>query len=116
MAKQLAFGGEGYRTRHLKKGMLRKINKYTVTDIKKIRKDLELTRKRGYAVDIQEQKEGVVRISAPIFDNTGNLLAVVTIAGPAFRIKNSLIKKYGEYVKETANLISRELGYNNKHI
>ncbi len=96
--------------RFIRKGLVRVTN-HTITKIKKLREELKKIKKLGYGFDDQEVREGVRRFASPIFDHQGNLAGVVGIAGPAFRMLLKKKRVFGKMVKETAEKISRRLGY-----
>ncbi len=83
----------------------------TITNYDDLVKELEKIRKVGYAIDEQEDEEGIRCIGAAILNNEGKVEGAISISGPAMRITKDLIGKYGHLVKNTALQISRELGY-----
>jgi IclR family acetate operon transcriptional repressor len=53
----------------------------TITDIDQLMKELEITRERGYAVDDEEDADGIMCIAAPALDTTGRPFAAVGVTG-----------------------------------
>lgn len=92
------------------KGMPRQTPK-TITTPEQLYKDLALTRARGYALDDEENEEGLRCIAVPIRDYTGKAIASISISGPTTRIKDDLIPELARQVRETANKISYQMGY-----
>ena len=82
----------------------------TTTDLKAFRKELDLTRKRGYAVSVSERVEGVSCIAAPIFDASEKIIGAVTISGPGTRFSQKIISEYGELLIRTTDRISQAMG------
>ena len=81
----------------------------TIDNISDLQKDLEKTYHRGYAIDDSENEEGIFCIGAPIFDNTNQVVAAISISGLA---NPHMDVDYESIVlKKTALQISRELGY-----
>ena len=68
-------------------------------------------RTAGYSISINERKEGVVAIAAPIFNFSGHLEAVLTVVAPETRMDEEKQKIVIEQVKATAQNISKGLGY-----
>jgi DNA-binding IclR family transcriptional regulator len=74
-------------------------------------RDLEKTRRRGYAVDDEEAEEGVRCIGAAVLDNTGHPVAAVSISGPTFRMTVQNVRHIAGLLVECAQAISADLGY-----
>lgn len=84
----------------------------TITDLRKLKEHLELVRKNGYALDKEENEIGIRCISAPIYDQRGEVIAAISISAPVSRMKTHLLKKkLKDQVIETALNISRKIGY-----
>lgn len=57
----------------------------TVTDIKALKAELALTRKRGYSTDNEEFLEGMVAVAVPILDDQGRLVSTLSAHAPLQR-------------------------------
>lgn len=82
----------------------------TITDPDAFRNALKTIRQQGYAISIEELREGVASIAAPIRDYTGKVVYALSVIGPVHRMNPynpSIIAK----VKRAANEISEKLGY-----
>jgi len=66
---------------------------------------------KGYAVSIEEREHGLASISAPIRDYKGEVIAALTISGPAFRFNKDNLDEYICETIGTARNISCQLGY-----
>ena len=75
-----------------------------------LRVDLARVRSAGYAVDDEEHAIGLRCISAPIWDENGEVIAGVSASGPMARILDERMAPLGELVLRTARAISAELG------
>ncbi|MBZ4654803.1 MAG: transcriptional regulator, IclR family [Peptococcaceae bacterium] len=74
-------------------------------------KEMELTRKRGYALDNRESEDECRCVGAPIYDHKGKVIAAVSISGPHSRFTLELIEK--EVAEKLINItgqISNSLG------
>ena len=83
---------------------------HTTTDPKKFNQELELTRKRGYAVSQGERVEGVSCVAAPIFDGAEKVIGAITISGPSTRFSEQKIKEYAELLIKTTGQVSQAMG------
>lgn len=85
----------------------------TLTDPKAVVDHLKKVARQGYAIDDEEYEEGVRCIAAPVRDYTGNVVAAISISGPAMRMPDKKISEdLAQTVKEAGEEISRRLGYN----
>ncbi len=84
----------------------------TITDPDRLKRYLASVRKNGYAIDDEENEEGIRCVAAPIRDERGNVKAAMSISGPTTRITLARIDKdLKKRVCTTANQISAKLGY-----
>jgi len=87
------------------------VTKKSITDKKKLLKQLETICSSRYAWDDEEARIGVRRFASPIFDHAQELAGIITIAGPAYRLKLNKKETFASWLKKTALKISQELGY-----
>jgi DNA-binding IclR family transcriptional regulator len=83
----------------------------TITDPAKLIKALAVVRQRGCAIEDEESEIGMRGISAPIRNDAGEVVAAVGLAGPVTRLSKKAITSFIPHVIETADLVSRRLGY-----
>src|SRR5690606_8961709 len=79
----------------------------SITDPAMLERELALVRARGYARDNEELELGVRCIAAGIRDDTGQLVAGLSISAPADFVQDGWI----ELLCRTANQISSALAY-----
>lgn len=83
----------------------------TITDPKKLKKELWQVAISGYALDQGEFEEGMHCVAAPVKNHLGHVVAAISISFPANRIdrfdKNEIIKD----VMEKALSLSAQLGF-----
>ena len=83
----------------------------TIQDIDRLEHELAQVVADGFAVDIEEMREGVGRVAAPVLDDDQRIIAVLAIACPAFRLKEQeQTFKYGHLVKSVADEMSQKGG------
>src|SRR5262249_42048667 len=95
----------------LRSQALKTMTPWTITSPRRLRRDLRTIRERGYSLDEQEHELGVRCIAAPIRNHTGDVVAAISIAGPADRMPTPLVDSpmAGNLVA-AARAISLELG------
>lgn len=82
----------------------------TITSPSLLRAGLEQARAAGYAVDDEEHAVGLRCIAAPVFDETGDVIAAVSASGPTARISEERMLQLGALVLEAARAISTDMG------
>lgn len=83
-------------------------NKNSITDLAKLERELTQVRARGVARDNEELELGVRCMAAGIRDDSGRLIAGLSISAPADRLQEEWI----DDLIATVNHISAVLGYN----
>ena len=73
--------------------------------------ELEKVRKLGYAMDNEEELNGVICIGAPIFNYTGYPCGAIWISGPKDRLSKEVVRVSADCIRKVAQTISLELGY-----
>ncbi|MEG1585569.1 MAG: IclR family transcriptional regulator [Bacteroidales bacterium] len=86
-------------------------NKNTIADRASFEKELEIVKKRGYALDLEEELIGVICIGAPILNYAGMPCGCLWTSGPKDRLKARTIERFGKRFVEVTQEISRELGF-----
>jgi DNA-binding IclR family transcriptional regulator len=79
----------------------------SLTSLDQLEHELAMVRSHGYARDNEELEVGVRCIAAGIHDDSGKLVAGLSISAPAERMQDEWIAK----LKDTAARISTSLGY-----
>ena len=87
------------------------MTKNTITDPHCLLEELEKTRQLGYAVDNEENEIGGRCTAGPIFDQTGRVVAAVSISLPTARLPVTDFPLYGSRIQKIARAISASLGY-----
>lgn len=72
--------------------------------------ELEVTKRRGYAEDREENEENIFCYGAAITGPTGEPVACVSISIPTFRLSSSPLETYVQPLKDACNAISAQIG------
>lgn len=83
---------------------------HTVTKIPPLMRELKDVAERGYAVDDQEDTEGVLCLGAGIFDHNGQIAGAVSITGLKQSMPDSEIAPLSRTLIEYADRVSAALG------
>jgi IclR family transcriptional regulator, KDG regulon repressor len=109
----LAFMPQEYIDYYLSNEDLKKLASNTITDVEKMKKELEKVREQGYSIDDEEIEDGLRCVAAPIFDHKGYAAGALSIAGPTSRMTKTRMEELAVIIKEAARQISNKLGYKN---
>lgn len=82
----------------------------TITDAAALRSDLDRTRRRGYALAVEELELGLYAAAAPVLYPTGDCAAAVSVSGPAYRLSKGRLNAVGRLCVAAGNEISACLG------
>jgi DNA-binding IclR family transcriptional regulator len=80
----------------------------TITSPVRLRETLAVVRQRGYGLDEEEFEVGIRAVSAPIRDIAGNVVAQMSMAGPANRLTVERIPEVAQALMEVTNIISAQ--------
>lgn len=83
---------------------------HTITDVGSLVRDLAAAAERGYAVDDEEDTEGVFCVGAAVFDHTGSPAGAISVTGLKLDLPVWRIHRLGETVRDRAAQISELLG------
>lgn len=83
---------------------------YTITDLDALFEELGKIRRRGYALDNEENELGVRCIAASLVDYTGGSAAAISISAPVLRMSDEHIRELSDEILAVREKISAELG------
>ncbi len=91
---------------------LPRMTENTIVNLSKLNKHLADVRAQGYAVDDEENEEGIRCVAAPVRNDQGSVIAAISISGPTVRMTEKRIhNELKTRVMKTALEISKKLGY-----
>jgi IclR family KDG regulon transcriptional repressor len=106
----LAFKSEAEVDEILGRGMPTRTPR-TITDPLLLKAQLWEVTRRGFAIDDEENMEGVRCVAAPVFDFGGRLAGAISLLAPSMRVEPSDLPALGERTVEAARELSDQLGY-----
>lgn len=106
----LAYMGEEERARFLR-GKLEALTPRTLTDPGALRQQLTEIQRRGYAQTLEELEEGLNAVAAPVRQADGQVIAALSVSGPAFRMRPMDLPRVARLAMESADSVSRRMGY-----
>jgi IclR family transcriptional regulator, KDG regulon repressor len=86
----------------------------TPNELRKLRAEMEIVRRRGYATDPEENEPGVACIGAPILNEAGVSVGALSISGPSTRIQKQE-REIGTTLAGICREISRHMGFSERN-
>jgi DNA-binding IclR family transcriptional regulator len=83
----------------------------TITDKNVLVEELAEVKKKGIALDLEENEYGITCIAVPIFDHLGKVAAAVSISGPTIRMTETRLVELQPRMIEIGKQISARLGF-----
>jgi IclR family acetate operon transcriptional repressor len=83
---------------------------HTITDIERLKEDLRLTRRNGFAIDREEFQLGVICLGAAIRDHAGAVVGSISVSSPVFRATPEYINQISVHLIAATDELSTELG------
>jgi IclR family acetate operon transcriptional repressor len=90
-------------------GMPRR-TRHTLVDADALVADLAVTRERGYAVDDEEDVEGVFCVGAAFFDHTGRCAGALSGTGIKADLPVGRVDELGRVVRRYADRVTQQMG------
>ncbi len=83
----------------------------TVVRISDLERELAAVRERGWATVVEELEIGLNAVSAPVYDSGSNVVAALSVSGPAYRFGAGRFSEVAKKTTAAAEVISRRLGW-----
>lgn len=90
-------------------GRLEAVTEHTITDPSELARQLERSRRDGWASAIGELEQGLNGVAAPILDGSGRLRAALSVSGPAYRCPPERLPELARICTEIVGGISIRL-------
>lgn len=94
---------------YLSSGQLTRYTPTTITDPRRLRKELQRVRNQGYSTDNQEFMSGVVCVAVPVRGPNGKAFAGVAISAAEARLTLAGVKRFLPDLRAAAAKLSRSL-------
>src|SRR5437667_3736820 len=94
----LAYASEQKQQRILSKKSFARYTHNTITSPARLSKELIKVRQKGYAIDDQEEELEVRCVAAPVFSNTGEFMAALSVVDTVGRIPDDNIDGLARHV------------------
>lgn len=82
----------------------------TLVTLPALQGDLERTSRRCYAVDDEEHAPGLRCVASVIYDEHGEPVGAISLAGPVARVTDDRLPLLGDLVRRAAREITRDFG------
>ncbi len=86
---------------------------YSIPNLTRLKKEFMRAVRQGYAMDDQETALGARCIAAPVLDESGKVVAAISVSGPITRMSRDRIQSFALATKRAARTISARLGHSN---
>ncbi len=83
----------------------------TIIDPVQLREELEGIREVGYGIAEEELETGLSAVAAPVWNHAGQVVAIISVSGPSFRLPRERLMELGVEIKQVADTISHQMGY-----
>jgi DNA-binding IclR family transcriptional regulator len=83
----------------------------TVTSAEALDAELDRVREAGVAVVVEEYEVGLNAAAAPVFDRSGELIAALSVSGPAYRMDDDRLSEMTTPLCLAAAEMSRRMGW-----
>ena len=107
----LAFLQEDELDRILAEYPLTSFTPRTITNAAALKGELVKTRLQGYATCNEENEIGVRGVAAPLFNNSGKVVAAVNLGASKFHIRGKDMPQLGALIRTYALKMSTQIGY-----
>jgi len=88
---------------------LKRYTSRTITDARKLLRELDRIRKDGVSVDEGEYLEGSVCLAVPVIDKEQRCLAAVAVHGPSPRLNLQRVRSFVPRLRRAADAIARSM-------
>lgn len=92
-------------------GPFSSVTSSTVVDPDSLARQIETIRRDGYTFSFEERVAGIRSVAVPLRDDTGSVIAAMSVTGPAIRVTEEWMHRTLPVIQQAAADISAELGF-----
>jgi DNA-binding IclR family transcriptional regulator len=107
----LAHLDAGRRAELLAESGMHALTPSTITSAKSLDTELQQVRETGVAVAVEEYEVGLNAAAAPVCDHSGQVIAAVSVSGPAYRMDTDRLTELATPLRTAAAEMSRRMGW-----
>lgn len=97
--------------RRVLEGSLARYTRHTLTDARRLGRDLTAIQRAGYATALDEEETGTHAVAAPVFDRAGAVVGAIAVWGLASRLDASKLDRLGPAVRAECGAASEALAH-----
>jgi DNA-binding IclR family transcriptional regulator len=109
----LAFMPESQVIKIVREEGLPALTRKSITEPEAFYSELAAVRKQGYAADLEEFREGISAVSAPVFNSAEKVVGALSLVAPASRMGEDKAVVYGKKCVEAAAHLTSIVSYQN---
>lgn len=87
-----------------------RFTEHTIVDPDALLAELALVRKRGWAIDNEEQAQGMRCVGSAVYNEHGEVIGAISVSGPTVRVTEERLGELGPMVKRAAAEIIERVG------
>jgi IclR family KDG regulon transcriptional repressor len=88
---------------------LERFTENTITEKEALRREMKLTRSRGYSIDNMEHEYGIKCVGMAILDRRGRVEAGISVSGPSLRFSDERIARIVEIMSQRVDKIRERM-------
>jgi DNA-binding IclR family transcriptional regulator len=97
------------RSRFLNQSSLRRLTARTITNQRRLERNLEECRTNGYAISCGERFANTNAVAIPVFDRYGKVVGGISVVGPSERMTSSRCKRIAAILVTQARLLTAQI-------
>jgi len=106
----LAFFDSEKQKKFLSEGQLDRLTQQTITDRKRLERQLKEIRTRGFAITRGERFPNTASVAVPVFGSHGEVLGALAVIGPSERLTHARLREIAPVLLKEARFLTERLG------